>query len=46
MLDKRWIFSTISREEQRALASLLDISSITASVLLARGIATKEQAHF
>lgn len=44
MLSKQWIFRTVEPRERMALASLLSISPITASVLMARGITTKEQA--
>ncbi|MEK7268318.1 MAG: single-stranded-DNA-specific exonuclease RecJ, partial [Nitrospirota bacterium] len=45
MVKKRWIFRQVDREQQVALAHTLSISLITASVLLARGVSTKEQAH-
>ncbi len=44
MISKQWILRHVDPREQMALASLLSISPITASVLLARGITTKEQA--
>ena len=44
MLSKQWIMRHVDPREQIALASLLSISHMTASVLLARGVTTKEQA--
>ena len=44
MLPKQWILRHVDLREQMALASLLAISPLTASVLLARGISTKVQA--
>lgn len=45
MLSRRWVFYKVDRREQLALAAMLSISPITASVLLARGVATREQAQ-
>ncbi|MGH7966870.1 MAG: single-stranded-DNA-specific exonuclease RecJ, partial [Candidatus Binatia bacterium] len=44
MVKRRWIVREVNRDEQFALAAMLSISPITASVFLARGITTKEQA--
>ena len=44
MLSKQWILRHVDPREQMALASLLSISPMTASVLVARGVTTKEQA--
>ena len=44
MLPKQWILRHVDLREQKAFASLLAISPLTASVLLARGITTKAQA--
>lgn len=44
MLPKQWILRHVDLREQMALASLLAISPLTASVLLARGISTKVEA--
>ena len=44
MLPKQWILRHVDLREQATLASLLAVSSLTASVLLARGITTKAQA--
>ena len=44
MIPKQWILCHVDPREQVALASLLAISPLTASVLLARGINTKVQA--
>ncbi|WP_447984411.1 single-stranded-DNA-specific exonuclease RecJ [Nitrospira sp. Nam74] len=44
MLSKQWIVRHVDSREQMALASLLSISPMTASVLVARGVTTKEQA--
>jgi single-stranded-DNA-specific exonuclease len=44
MIPKQWILRHVDLREQMALASLLAISPLTASVLLARGITTKAQA--
>ncbi|HJU03645.1 MAG TPA: single-stranded-DNA-specific exonuclease RecJ [Nitrospiraceae bacterium] len=44
MIERRWIIRQVDRDQQIALASMLSVSPITASVLLARGVATKEQA--
>lgn len=46
MVKRRWVFREINRDEQMALASMLSLSPITASVLLARGVATREQASY
>lgn len=43
---KRWVFPDVDRELQMALAQALSISPITATVLLARGVVTEEQAHY
>jgi len=45
MVKKRWIFREVNREQQAALAHALSISPVTASVLLARGVGTTEQAR-
>ncbi|MES4785917.1 MAG: single-stranded-DNA-specific exonuclease RecJ, partial [Nitrospiraceae bacterium] len=45
MISKRWVLYEVDRREQLALAAMLSISPITASVLLARGVATREQAY-
>ncbi|MEE9205019.1 MAG: single-stranded-DNA-specific exonuclease RecJ [Nitrospirales bacterium] len=45
MGDRRWVIHEVNREQQVALARDLSISTITASVLLARGVATQEEAH-
>ena len=45
MIAKRWIFPTIDPGNRSALASLLSISPIMASVLLARGITSGEEAQ-
>lgn len=44
MIPKQWILRHVDLREQMALASLLAVSPLTASVLLARGISTKAQA--
>lgn len=44
MLSKEWIIRSIDAREQVTLSTLLSISPLTASVLLARGVRTKEQA--
>ena len=44
MNAKRWIVNRVNREQQTALAHSLSISPITASVLMARGVTTTEQA--
>ena len=44
MLSKQWILRHVDPREQMALASLLSISHMTASVLVGRGVTTKEQA--
>lgn len=46
MLPKQWILRHVDLREQMALASHLAISSLTASVLLARGISAKAQADY
>ena len=45
MVKKRWVFGEVNREQQAALARSLSISPVTASVLLARGVGTVEQAR-
>jgi single-stranded-DNA-specific exonuclease len=45
MIAKRWIFPTIDPRDRSELASLLSISPIMASVLLARGITSGEKAQ-
>jgi single-stranded-DNA-specific exonuclease len=45
MIPKQWILRHVDLREQRAFASLLAISPLTASVLLTRGITTKAQAE-
>jgi single-stranded-DNA-specific exonuclease len=44
MLSKQWILRHVDPGQQTALASLLSISRMTASVLVGRGVTTKEQA--
>jgi single-stranded-DNA-specific exonuclease len=44
MLSKQWILRHVDPRERMAFASLLSISPMTASVLMARGVTTKEQA--
>jgi single-stranded-DNA-specific exonuclease len=44
MLSKQWILRHVDPGQQTALASLLFISRMTASVLVGRGVTTKEQA--
>jgi single-stranded-DNA-specific exonuclease len=44
MLSKQWIVRHVDPREQMALASLLSVSPMTASFLVARGVTTKEQA--
>ena len=44
MIEKEWVVHTIDRAQQTLLAQALSISPITASVLLARGVATQDQA--
>ena len=44
-MRRPWIVREIDEERQQALAEDLSISRITASVLLARGIVTTEQAR-
>ena len=44
-MSKQWIIQEPNPEQQRALARTLAISPITASVLLARGMLTAEQAR-
>jgi single-stranded-DNA-specific exonuclease len=43
-MRKEWVIHAIDRTQQQLLAQTLSISPITASVLLARGVVTKEQA--
>lgn len=45
MPDKQWVYRAVNGAEQAALARALSISSITASVLLGRGVRTSEQAR-
>jgi len=45
MIARRWIFPTIDPRDRSALASLLSVSPIMASVLLARGITSQEEAQ-
>ncbi len=45
MVRKRWIFNTIDTARQAALASALSISPITASILLARGVTSEQEAR-
>src|ERR687890_587611 len=45
MVERQWVVPGIDRDEQMAMASMLSLSPITASVLLARGVVTKDQAH-
>jgi single-stranded-DNA-specific exonuclease len=45
MVERQWVVRGIDRDEQMAMASMLSLSPITASVLLARGVVTKDQAH-
>lgn len=45
MITKRWVVHAVDRFQQALLAEALAISPITASVLLARGVATQEQAR-
>ncbi|MGH7208817.1 MAG: DHH family phosphoesterase, partial [Nitrospiraceae bacterium] len=45
MIKKRWVFREVDREQRAALARSLSISPVTASVLLARGVGTPEQAR-
>lgn len=45
MLEKRWVVHAVNHEEQGMLAHALSISTITASVLLARGVVSREQAR-
>lgn len=44
MLPKRWVFPDVDPRQSIALAHLLSVSRITAALLLARGVVTKEQA--
>lgn len=44
MLSKQWNIRSVDVHEQAALSALLSISPLTASVLLARGVKSKEQA--
>ena len=44
-MKRRWILREVSPQDQMALSSLLTISPIMASVLLARGVLTEKQAH-
>ena len=46
MVEKRWVYREVNGAEQAALAQALSISSIMASVLLSRGVRTREQARF
>ncbi len=46
MVVKQWVFRDVNRVQRLALAQALSISPITASVLLARGVATQEQAGY
>ena len=45
MITRRWIFPTVDPRDCSILASLLSISPVMASVLLARGITSKAQAE-
>jgi len=45
MIARRWIFPTVDPRDRSAFASLLSISPVMASVLLARGMTSKEQAE-
>ena len=44
-MSKQWHVRQIDRDQERALAHALSISRITASILLARGLVTTEQAR-
>lgn len=44
MARKHWVFREVDQERQLALARALSVSKVTASVLLARGVATMEEA--
>lgn len=46
MVVKQWVFRDVNRDQRLALAQALSISPITASVLLARGVVTQEQAGY
>jgi single-stranded-DNA-specific exonuclease len=45
MVGKHWVFRDVNQEQRLALAQALSISPITASVLLARGVATEAAAR-
>lgn len=45
MAVKQWVFRDVNQEQRLALAQALSISPITASILLARGVATEAQAR-
>jgi single-stranded-DNA-specific exonuclease len=44
MRQKRWVFRDVCQTQRAALARALSISPVTASVLLARGVATPHEA--
>ncbi|MEW6544939.1 MAG: single-stranded-DNA-specific exonuclease RecJ [Nitrospirota bacterium] len=46
MVRKQWIFTAVNQEHRVQLAQALVISPITASVLLARGVATADEARY
>jgi len=45
MTRKTWVVHAPNRDRQAALVQALSISPITASVLLARGVATEQEAR-
>src|SRR2546429_6277756 len=45
MVKKRWVFGEVNREQQAPLARSLSLSPVTASLLLAPGVGTVEQAR-
>ena len=44
MRSRLWIFPTIDHERQQGLSRALTISPVTASVLLARGVTSQDEA--
>jgi single-stranded-DNA-specific exonuclease len=45
MVDKQWVLREVDLQQRAALAQALSISSITATILVARGITTLQQAQ-